>query len=373
MARVVIVGGGIIGTMHAYFAIKAGHEVIQVERDSVAGSASVRNFGLIWVSGREVGSELTLALRSRQLWEEIGTRLDTIGFRANGSLTIASNAAEWEVMNRAAAMPDALLRGFELLTADEVRKLEPSLQGKFIGALLCSKDAAVEPNLLLTGLRSFLESQSGYQWIPNFEVVEYSDADSLHRITDIHGSTITGDYMALCTGAAHSGFLSEFTDGAPLRKVHLQMAATEPAPFMLKHSLADGDSLRYYPAFKDLGLQDLAPQPEIADRFKMQLLLVQRNDGSMTIGDTHEYVEPFTHEIYEEPYQHLQGVIAGIFGGPEPKIAKRWSGVYSQSTVSDIYYRKEIAPGAVIVTGGGGRGNTLAPAIAEETMLSWKI
>lgn len=373
MSKVVVVGGGIIGTMHAYLAIKAGHEVIQVERDSHAISASVRNFGLIWVSGRAVGPELSLALRSRELWEEVGVNLGSIGFRANGSLTIAANAAEWEVMNRAAAMPDALLRGFELLTAEEVRKIEPSLQGKFIGALLCSKDAAVEPNLLLTGLRGYLESQAGYQWLPNFDVIEYTHSGSTHSITDVNGGVVSGDYLALCTGAAHAGFLSEFFEGAPLRKVHLQMAATVPAPFTLKHSIADGDSLRYYPAFKDLGLHDLAPQPEIADRFKMQLLLVQRHDGSMTIGDTHEYVEPFTHEIYEEPYQHLQGVIAGIFGGAEPEIAKRWSGVYSQSTNNEIYYRKEIAPGAVIVTGGGGRGNTLAPAIAEETMLSWKI
>ena len=373
MARVLVVGGGIIGTMHAYLAIAAGHDVIQVDRDPIAQSASVRNFGLIWVSGREVGAELTLALRARELWEEIGNEVGTIGFRPNGSLTIASNAAEWEVMNRAAAMPDALLRGFELLTADEVQRIEPSLQGKFIGALLCAKDAAVEPPLLLSGLRAYLEAAPGYQWIPNYEVIEYSQSESGHCISDSSGQKLSGDFLAICAGAAHAGFLSEFMEKAPLRKVHLQMAATTPMPFSLKHSIADGDSLRYYPAFKNLGLHELAPQPEVADRFKMQLLLVQRQDGSFTIGDTHEYQEPFTHEIFEEPYRHLQGVIASIFGGPEPAIAKRWSGVYSQSTSSDIYLRKEIAPGAVIVTGGGGRGNTLAPAIAEETMLSWKI
>jgi len=373
MARVLVVGGGIIGTMHAYLAIAAGHEVVQVDRDLIAQSASVRNFGLVWVSGRAVGAELALALRSRQLWELIGNEVGTIGFRPNGSLTIASNAAEWEVMNRAAAMPDALQRGFELLTFEEVQKIEPALQGNFIGALLCSKDAAVEPELLLTGMRAYLEAAPSYQWTPNFEVVGYENTGSIHTISDINGQKLSGDFLALCAGAAHAGFLSEFLGDAPLRKVHLQMAATVPMPYTLKHSIADGDSLRYYPAFKDLGLHELAPQPEVADRYKMQLLLVQRQDGSFTIGDTHEYAEPFTHEIYEEPYKHLQGVISSIFGGGEPAIAKRWSGVYSQVTSSEIYLRKEIAPGAVIITGGGGRGNTLAPAIAEETMLSWKI
>jgi glycine/D-amino acid oxidase-like deaminating enzyme len=69
--RIVVVGGGIIGTTHAYFALKAGHEVIHLERDAGPQCASVRNFGLIWVSGRRSGEELSVAIRARELWGEI--------------------------------------------------------------------------------------------------------------------------------------------------------------------------------------------------------------------------------------------------------------------------------------------------------------
>ena len=371
MERVLVIGGGIIGTMHAYLALEKGLEVIQVERDPEPSSASVRNFGLIWVSGRAVGRELQLALRSRELWEEIGTKVGTIGYRSNGSITIASNAAEWEVMNRAAAMPDALQRGFELLTQEEVQKLEPSLQGKFLGGLLCSKDAAVEPNLLLKGLRAYLSNHPSYTWRPNFEVKNYNYSEGSHTILSENGERLSGDRVVFAVGAMHEGFLAPHFEGAPIRKVHLQMAETAAVPFTLKHSIADGDSLRYYPAFKDLGLDDLAPQSKIAEQYKMQLLLVQRDNGGFTIGDTHEYAEPFSHVIEEEPYIHLQRVISTIFGAPTLPIVRRWTGVYSQSTSSDIYFRKEINPGAVIVTGGGGRGNTLSASIAEETMSSW--
>jgi glycine/D-amino acid oxidase-like deaminating enzyme len=41
--------------------------------------------------------------------------------------------------------------------------------------------------------------------------------------------------------------------------------------------------------------------------------------------------------------------------------------VYSQVTGSELYYRSQIAPGVILVTGPGGRGMTLAPAIAEES------
>ena len=369
--KVVIVGGGIIGTMHALLAVDAGYTVVHVERDAAPLSASIRNFGLVWVSGRQSGAELAIALRARTLWEEIGSKAK-IGFRPWGSLTVAQNEAEYTVMKEAAAMDDAELRGFNLLDHNQVLSKEPELKGKYLGALECTQDAMVEPSLLLTGLRNYLRSHPNYEWIPNFEVVDFYHDETGNHVTDILGNKVSGDLMAICPGAAHSGFLTEFLDAAPLRKVHLQMGATVPYADSLKHSIADGDSMRYYPAFKDLSLDILPPQSEVASQCKMQLLLVPRIDFSLTIGDTHEYIEPFSHEILEAPYDHLRQVIANLFGAPAPLIARRWSGVYSQSTSQDIYFRKEIAPGAVVVTGGGGRGNTISPAIAEETITSWQ-
>jgi len=368
--KAVVVGGGIIGTMHALLALEAGHDVVHIERDPKPRSASVRNFGLIWVSGRAAGAELDIALRARQLWEDIGSRVQ-IGFRAHGSLTVAQTEAEFEVMRAAAEMSDAHLRGFRLLNSSQVTALEPVLQGKFVGALQSTSDAAVEPQLLMSGLHNYLSQRPNYTWRPNFEVVDFYHDESGNHVTDISGQKISGDLMVICPGAAHRGFLSEFLEGAPLRRVHLQMGTTAPFAATLNHSIADADSLRYYPAFKDLPLNTLAPQDPIAAEFKMQLLLVPRFDHSFTIGDTHGYEEPFTHEIFEAPYEHLRSVISSIFGTPAPAIVSRWSGNYSQITSEDLYYRREIAPGALVVTGGGGRGNTISPAIAEETIKSW--
>jgi FAD dependent oxidoreductase TIGR03364 len=371
MAKILVVGGGIIGTMHAYLALEAGHQVIQCEKDPHAQSASVRNFGLVWVSGRAKGAELELALRSRELWEKIGNTVGTIGFRANGSLTIAADPVELQIIGEASEMADAKARGFELLTAEETKKLEPLLAGNYLGALRCTKDAAIEPNLLFNGLRNHLLANSNYEWLPNFEVTNLSSTETGHHLRDISGTKISGDRLVICAGAYHKGFLSEHLADAPVRRVRLQMAATEPITAKLSHSVADADSLRYYPAFRDLSIDKLPPQSALASKLRMQLLLAPRLDGSFTIGDTHEYVEPFGHELPEAPYEHLQRVITSIFGAPGSKIARRWDGIYSESTGPAIYFRKEIEPGVTVVTGGGGRGNTLAPAIAEETFKLW--
>lgn len=372
MKRVLVVGGGIIGSMHALLAVEKGFEVIQLERDAKPQSASVRNFGLIWVSGRAAGAELDLAIRARELWSHIGSQAQ-VGFRANGSLTIAQNDAEYTVLQEAAAMPDADRRGFKVLDRNQTMALEPELRGNYRGALQCTTDAAVEPDLVLGGLRDYLATFPNYSWVPEFEAVDFYHDETGNHVTDIGGRKYSGDYLAVCAGAAHHGFIADYLDQAPLRKVRLQMAATGLLGATLGHSLADADSLRYYPAFKELSLDRLGSQSEIAAHYKMQLLLVQRRDGSMTIGDTHEYAEPFTHELHEAPYDHLLGVMKNIFGREVPRIERRWDGVYSQSTNDDIYLRREIAPGAHLVTGAGGRGNTLSPAIAEETVAQWPL
>ncbi len=49
---VAVVGGGVLGFMHALEARRRGHPVTHLEREPGSRGASVRNFGLIWVSGR---------------------------------------------------------------------------------------------------------------------------------------------------------------------------------------------------------------------------------------------------------------------------------------------------------------------------------
>src|ERR1700761_9313164 len=138
--RVVIVGGGIIGTMHAVMARRRGLAVRHLEREQDGRGASVRNFGLVWVSGRRAGPELALALRARELWESIAADAPGTGFRPAGSLTVATNEAELAVMREAAELADAKQREFEVLDPAGVRAVNPALRGELLGGLWCRAD-----------------------------------------------------------------------------------------------------------------------------------------------------------------------------------------------------------------------------------------
>jgi FAD dependent oxidoreductase TIGR03364 len=370
--RVVIVGGGVLGTMHAVMARRRGFSVVHLEREPEARGASVRNFGLVWVSGRRAGPELALALRARELWEEIAASAPGTGFRPAGSLTLATREAELRVLGEAAELPDAKQRDFELLDPDGVRAVNPALRGEFLGGLYCRADAIVEPRVALAALRSMLANTGlagpGYEWLPGREAVEVV----AHGVRDQRGRWYRGDLVVLCTGANFTGVAGPHLAATAhhLRRVRLQMMQTAPFPESLTTSVADGDSLRYYPAYDVPSLAVLGPQTPVAAASRAQLLLVQRADGGLTIGDTHSYDEPFAFDVDEEPYDHLRARAEALLGRPLPRVLRRWAGVYSEVTgTSDLYHRSVVAPGVVLVTGPGGRGMTCSPAIAEETFL----
>ena len=370
MERAVIVGGGVLGTMHAVAARGAGLDVVHLEREPEPRGASVRNFGLIWVSGRAAGPELSLALRARAAWEELAAQVPGTGFRPHGSLTLATSKPELDLLREAAARPDAADRGYQLLDAPAARDVNPALRGNFAGALYCRKDAIVEPRQVLPAVREHLLASTGraggYCWLPGREAAEIAP----HAVRDHTGEWHRGDLVVVCTGAVHTGVAGPHLAGyqhQPVRRVRLQMMQTVPFGRRLTTSLADGDSLRYYPAYDLPGLRQLPPQAPAAAAARAQLLLVQRPDGSLTIGDTHDYAEPFPFDLDEAAYDHLRGQAERLLGWPLPRTERRWAGVYSQATGPELYHRSRIAPGVVLVTGPGGRGMTCAPAIAEET------
>ncbi|WP_327066630.1 TIGR03364 family FAD-dependent oxidoreductase [Kitasatospora sp. NBC_01250] len=366
--RVIVVGAGVLGTMHAWQAVERGHEVVHIEREAEARGASVRNFGLVWVGGRAGGEELATALRARELWERIGERVPALGFRPAGSLTVVRTEAELAVAEQALTLPDAEQRGYRLLDEARTRALNPALRGKLLGALHCERDGAVEPRTAQPALREALLASGRYTFLPGREVREVIGENA---VRDDHGQVHTGDVVVLCTGAWLGGLVRELVPDLPVRRVRLQMMQTDPLGEELTTAVADADSFRYYPAYTGSalsGLQQAQPQPPVAAEHKMQLLVVQRKDGGLTIGDTHEYEHPFNFDVVEEPYEHLTTVAEELLGRPLPRIRRRWAGVYAQCTdTTRVVHRQQVRDGVWLVTGPGGRGMTCSPAIAETT------
>ena len=186
---------------------------------------------------------------------------------------------------------------------------------------------------------------------------------------DATGSKWEGDVVVVATGTAYDQLPGADAIAATrLRRVRLQMLETAPFEQIVTTSLADADSLRYYPAYEAAPLDELPAQSAIAEAHHLQLLLVQRADGGLTIGDTHAYDEPFDFALSEEPSEELLERARGLLGTALPPVRRRWEGVYAQCRDGAVCLREELAPGVWLVTGPGGRGMTCAPAIAADTL-----
>jgi FAD dependent oxidoreductase TIGR03364 len=362
--RAVVVGGGILGTWHAWDLHQAGFEVDHLEADGAPVSASVRNFGLVWVSGRRRGVELDAAKRARARWEQMGRDLPGIGFRPTGSLTVALEPDERKVMEAYAAGIDPAERSTVFLAPDVLGEQHPGLRSDVAGALWCPEDAAVEPGSALGAIREGLASSERYRFVPGRRVVDVASG----AVVDQRHERWAADVVVLAMGAWWSGAAGEHLADAPVRRVRLQMCSTAPYEHAVPAAIGDADTLRYYPAYESAPL-DVLPDPSpVAAAHHLQLLLVQRLDGTLTIGDTHAYDEPFDFAIDERPTIELMEKAGRILAHPLPPITRRWTGVYLACTDDRVCYRDEMAPGVWVVAGPGGRGMTCAPAISQDTL-----
>ena len=85
-AEVVVVGGGVIGTSLAYGMVKKGAKVILIDKVDNRLTASLGNFGLVWVQckGKGMPRYVEWCIEAKERWPEFAENLETeTGFDLN--------------------------------------------------------------------------------------------------------------------------------------------------------------------------------------------------------------------------------------------------------------------------------------------------
>jgi len=126
-ARVVIVGGGVIGTSIAYHLTKLGWaDVVLLERNQLTSGTTWHAAGLITSAGMADETALFMSRYSRDLYErlEAETGLST-GFRPIGHISLACTPQRLEAMRREAAFAHGFGVDDQEISAAEVASLWP--------------------------------------------------------------------------------------------------------------------------------------------------------------------------------------------------------------------------------------------------------
>jgi glycine oxidase len=153
--QVAVLGGGVIGLSVAWYAARGGFAVTVFDDASPHGGSWVAGGMLAPITEAWPGDEpvLELGVRSLELWPQFARELGGAGLRTEGTLAVATDRADAEVLRELAGYLVGLGREAERLTGRELRTLEPALGPSVRSGLSVPGDLAVDNRALLTSLR----------------------------------------------------------------------------------------------------------------------------------------------------------------------------------------------------------------------------
>ena len=372
----IIVGAGALGSFHAYHACKKGLKVLLLEKDLQPQEATVRNFGQVVPSGMSRGKWQHYGKRSLEIYKSLQNKFD-ISVRQSGSVYIASDDAELTLINelrdinRKDGYPSMLLKKEDCLLK------YPGLKESYCrGALFFPEEITVEPDKMIHRVIAFMREQLALTYRPN-TLVSFCDYVNGKCIAEDNlGNAYTSDKVIICNGRDFRNLYPQVFYGSDIEVSKLQMMKTVSQPgYTLKGSVLTGLSIRRYESFQECPSFETLEAGNIEDRFKkwgVHILFKQATDGSIIIGDSHEYAsakeqDKLGFEINQEINSVIIEEAKRIFDLPNWTMASYWNGYYGQSKSHDVF-KKEVATNIHIVTAIGGKGMTGSAGLAEESI-----
>lgn len=146
-ARVVIVGGGIVGCSVAYHLAKLGwRDVVLLEKNALTSGTTWHAAGLVGQL-RSTYNLTQLAKYSTDLFQTLAAETgQETGFRQNGSISLATNAARMEELRRGASMARCCgLEVEEISVTEAVRRWPMMSPEGIIGAVFLPRDGQTSP------------------------------------------------------------------------------------------------------------------------------------------------------------------------------------------------------------------------------------
>ncbi|MHA7304399.1 TIGR03364 family FAD-dependent oxidoreductase [Arthrobacter sp. TMN-49] len=379
---VLIVGAGITGLAHAAEAVARGLSVHIIDRDARAVGASIRNFGHCCV-GAQTGELRELATVAREGWLR---HSELAGFFSveSGGLGVARSSAELAVLEELAAT-----RGsdqVQLINAAQVRQeLSGSGDPAILAGALIRDDIRVDPREAVAKLAAWLAKQPNVtiSWRTSYFGTDSQgsvpsaafDAGTSH-LSDVtvrtSRGTLTASRVIVCVGHDLDYVHPEIAEPFKVNRCSLQMALVRPsAPLTIRRAVLTGTSMLRYPAFAEtaaaaeLKKELAASNPELL-AIDANVMLTQRPDGTLLIGDSHHTETTQDPFLIEQTQDTLLNAASQLLGAGDFQVLQRWQGIYASSP-QQSFLIKDVAPNVTAVSVTSGIGMTISFGLAKKT------
>ncbi|MHC5354755.1 TIGR03364 family FAD-dependent oxidoreductase [Myroides sp. LJL115] len=374
----IVIGAGVLGTFHAYHAAKKGLKVAILEKDQKPTSATVRNFGQVVPSGMDSKWQ-NYGRESLSIYKDIQSQFD-ISVRNNGSVYLASDEKEQQLIQELHNINKANDYESVLLSKQECLKRYPGLREDYVkSGLFFPQEVTVEPRQMIHKLHEYLTKEHLLDIFYNTQAL-ICETISQGKVSVLTSSMqrIEAQKVIICCGSEFKTLYPEVFNQSDLEITKLQMLSTvaQPKEYQLKGSILTGLSIRRYEAFHECAsFAEIKAQEDpnsFEKKWGVHILFKQATDGSIIIGDSHEYADAknfdqLGFDIKAEINDFMIQEAKKIFDLPSYQIQQSWYGIYSQCKNSDIF-QHTIDDHIHIVTGIGGKGMTGSAGFAKQNI-----
>ncbi|MGB3799009.1 MAG: TIGR03364 family FAD-dependent oxidoreductase [Lewinella sp.] len=367
-----IVGGGVLGTFHAAAALERGLSVTLCEASATPRGATVRNFGQIVPSGMQPRWQAH-GRRSLAIYKDLQSRTD-ITLRQLGSVYLASDYDELGLLEEMAEINRQNDYPSRLLTATECRRRYPGLREDYcVGGLFFPEEVTVEAREMIGRVLAYLTEVKGLDYRPGHRIVRLKGGGARVQARDNHGKRYRAQRAIVCSGGDFGSIFPDRLAASDLELCKLQMLRIVAGPGPeLPGNILTGLSIRRYEAFRDCPgyARVKAAEDPVAfwKQWGVHILFKQSPDGSVILGDTHEYAPAAgADRLSFENRPLLNGYMLAeaqkIFNLPRWAVDASWNGYYSQCRERDVHL-ETIGDRIHVVTGIGGKGMTAGPGFS---------
>ena len=364
----IVIGAGIVGLATARALAQKGYGVKVFERSHEAVGAGIRNFGMIWPIGQPTGKLYYHALRSREIWKEIG-QSGAFAVEQAGSLHLAYHADEKKVLEE---FYEAEKKNRPLEWLNDSKVLQKSgavIKEGLLGGLYSKDELIVDPREAIAALPVYLHKKYGVEFFWGKCASYVADQTVYIGNEEEHEA----DVIVVCSGADFETLFPEEYASYPLTKCKLQMMrlAAQPGDWRIGPALCGGLSLIHYQSFKvapSLGALRQRYEKELPEYLDwgIHVMVSQNAAGELTVGDSHEYgmtLDPFDKEFINQMVLDYLKKFANFRSW---QVTQTWNGIYPKLTngETDLFFSPE--SGVYVLNGLSGAGMTLSFGLAEE-------
>ena len=288
---VIVIGAGVLGTFHAYFAARQGLRTLLIERGDQPQEASVRNFGTLVPSAMSPGEWLGGAKASIAIYRELAEQV-SLPLSCRGT-QYSTTPAEARVLEEFCGVGPEKGYRCEFLGPGESVKCNSAIDPTTcLGSLDFPDDCRIEPRGLFRTLIPWISREWGCAYLPRTVVVDVAVEGSHCRVTVAGGQEFRAGHVFVCGGAdlrtlfpeklAAAGLVLQAPDAPHLAALALAQLGRRSPP-----ACPSAGTRRFRSAVASAAPE--APvDPEVSRR-GIHILMVQDANGKVVIGDSHEY------------------------------------------------------------------------------------